>query len=169
MMIQVISIFLIALSLFAATIFAAGEQINWIGFSAAVSVLALSIFGSKFLKTRQIKNHNSVLQQNKDAFRSTIKETTKLCDKYSNSLSQNDLSELEKNFTMVLPDIEKISSVLIEQLGTAKYVELISIYAKAERKINRAVSALMDGYVNESKKYFAEAKINLNLCLENFN
>jgi hypothetical protein len=167
MMIQVIFIFLIALSLFAATIFAAGEQINWIGFSVAVSVLALSIFGSKFLKSRQIKNHNSVLQQNKDAFRSTIKETTKLCDKYSNSLSQNDLSELEKNFTMVLPDIEKFSSVLIDQLGTAKYVELISIYAKAERIINRAVSALMDGYVNESKKYFAEAKINLHLCLEN--
>lgn len=168
-MIQVISIFLIAFSLFAATIYAAGEQINWIGFSAAASVLALSIFGSKYLKTRQIKNHNSVLKQNKDAFRSTIKETTKLCDKYSNSVSQNDLSELEKNFTMVLPDIEKISSVLIEQLGTAKYVELISIYAKAERKINRAVSALIDGYTNESKKYFAEAKINLHLCLENFN
>jgi hypothetical protein len=168
MMIQIISIFLIALFLFAATIFAAGEQVNWIGFSAAASFLALSIFGSKFLKTRQIKNHNSVLKQNKDAFKSTLEETIKLCDNYSNSISQNDLSELEKNFTMVLPDIEKIRSVLMEQLGTAKYVELISIYAKAERKINRAVSALMDGYVNESKKYFAEAKINLHSCLENF-
>jgi hypothetical protein len=155
-MAQIISVTLLGISLFAATIFAAGNQINWFGFSSAAFAMIVSVFWSRIITNKKIKSETEN-SKSTSTFSNDLKNVKALCVLYSTELSEENRFDIEEKFIEVLPDIEERRIALINEFGLPKYTEVISTYAKAERKINRGVSAAIDGFINEAKKYFNEA------------
>jgi hypothetical protein len=155
-MAQIISVSLLGISLFAATIFAAGSQIHWLGFSSAAFVMIVAVFWSRIIAKKKIETET---ENNKSAssFKNDLGNVKELCERYSTELSEENRFEIEEKFLEVLPDIEERRIALINEFGLPKYTEVISTYAKAERRINRGVSAAIDGFIKEAKIYFNEA------------
>lgn len=155
----------IAVSLFAATIFASGNEINWTGFSAAAFVMIIAILIDRKLKKRNIEKKGEDGFSSDSLLRNFYK-LVELCEFYKENLTYDDKEKIEEVFTDAQPDIEEARFALINEIKIENYTNLISIYANAERKMNRAVSAAIDGYIKAAKESFKESITILNDCIK---
>ncbi len=154
----------IAVALFAATIFASGKEINWVGFSIASLVMIISILIDRKLKQRDIENkQNNGLSS--DVLLEKFKGLLKLCEHYKTNLTFEEKDKIEEVFADAVPDIDGSRFALVNEIKIENYTSLISIYANAERKINRGISAAIDGYISAAKESFSEAINILTDCI----
>ncbi len=159
-----IGIALIIVGVILATIYASFTPIEWIKFSASAIVIAIGIV----LQRSQAKNELINSKRENISFANFQKELIALQEKaehFAKNLSENEGVIIEEEFSDVIPDIEKYRFAIVDEIGIAEFTELITIYAKGERKINRAVSAAIDGYISEAKNNFTSAITTLDECI----
>ncbi len=156
----------IALMVVAATLAASHTPIDWNYFALSVVILAILIFVQKHeLKKTLTESKNSGLSLNKfeellDTVLLKLDEISKneIDEKYSNKL----LSIMDE----VMPDIDEYRISMINQYGVANYTQICIPFAKAERLINRGVSAAIDGYLEESQKNISNSLKFLKLSIK---
>ena len=153
----------IALMVVVTTLVASYTPINWTVFIIVAIVLALLIWLQKNeLKKTLTGDENNQLSLFKfeellNALSSKLSEISKseLDEKYLNKL----LTIIEEQ----MPNIDKYRISMINQYGVAVYTQISIPFAKAERLINRGVSAAIDGYLKESQNSILNS-IRFRLC-----
>ncbi len=164
-MIKTINYIILAFALFAASIFASFQPINWFGFVISISVMVICIFIDKRIAKKRLESEDSN-NLNLQAFLSEIILLKEKADFYHKNIEKTKISEIENVLSELFPDVENYRLSLTNEVNINNYSKIISVFAKAERKINRAVSATIDGYETESKKYFGEANEILSVCID---
>ncbi len=164
-MIKMINYAILAFALFAASIFASFQPINWVGFIISVAIMGVCIFIDKKI-AKNILESSSTNNLNLSAFLSEIVLLKEKANYYHKNIEKAKISEIENEISELFPDVENYRLSLTNEVNINNYSKIISVFAKAERKINRAVSATIDGYETESKKYFGEANEILSVCVD---
>ncbi len=155
---------IIAIALFTATIFASGKNINWFGFSIASFVMIVAVLIDRQLKKRAIEKKQNE-EFSSDILLEKLIGLLDLCENYKTNLTFEDKEKIEEIFADAIPDIDSSRFALINELNIENYTSIISIYANAERKINRGVSAALDGYISAAKESFSKAINILTDCI----
>ena len=150
---KVLTLVIIILAVVSASLYGAMIPINWQGFGVSSLVLLVAIiFQRKSLKKE--------IQEGKEG-----KYSLQSFLEFTNKLESNLRQILNKNFPITNSQIEKIleketekislemdsfKNKIVEEIGVGKFTEIMTTFAKAERKLNRAYSALIDGYKEET-------------------
>jgi hypothetical protein len=161
MAMKVLNIIVIALAVIAASVFASRIPPMWEEFSIAVFVLALAIFYQrKSLKKEIMEARSEGEGYTLEAFEKFSSEL----EKALNLVLEKDFHDEEKTASVLEEWIERISIEMdyyrvniTEQIGIGKFTEIMASFAKAERRLNRGYSALIDGYVEDAKENIRDA------------
>jgi len=156
----------IALMVAVTTLVASYTPINWNYFIISTIVLAISILLQKReMKKSLTDNGNSELSLSnfKESLNNILLKLNEISkveigEKYSDSL----IGIIDES----LPNIDDYRLPLINELGIANYTQIIIPFAKAERLINRGVSAAIDGYLEESQKSIINSLSFLQLSID---
>ena len=159
----------IALMVAVTTLVAAYTPINWTYFILVSFILAVLIL----LQKREIKK-SLTENGNNELSLSKFEELLKIVFVKFDEVSKCEIDEkyLEKLLSIMdeqMPDIDEYRISMINQFGVANYTQISIPFAKAERLINRGVSAAIDGYLVESQKSILNSIEFLNLAIEEIN
>ena len=164
-MLNKLAIALIFIGVIFSAIFASFIPIDWTNFSISIVVLIIGIS----LQRRGMKNALKT-ETNKNNtlgdFREQIIKLKKAVEKYSESLTSEKAENIDEEISSIMPEVENFRFAIIEEIGVANFTELISVYAKGERLIRRAVSATIDEYFEDAKRYFKDSITLLDKSLE---
>ncbi len=156
---------LIILGVVLSAVFASFIPIDWTNFAIAVWVLIVGILLQRKGAKEEMKSETGKeLSLNK--FREKIIELKKEISHYAENVSEKDVSIIDDRISDVLPEVENYRFSIVNEIGIGGYTELISVYAKAERLIGRGVSATIDEYFDEAKKYFSDAVVLLEATIQ---
>lgn len=159
----------IAMMVVVTTLVASYTPIDWSYFGLSAVVMAILIWFQKreLKKTINDGDYNGLSllkfeeQINIMLFKLDKISTSKIDEKYSNEL----LSTIDE----VMPNIDEYRLLMINQFGVANYTQISIPFAKAERLINRGLSAAVDGYKMEAKKNISNSLNFLKLALVEIN
>jgi hypothetical protein len=156
----------IGLMLVLSSLIASHTPINWIYFSTSVIVMALLIWLQKReLKKTLTESGNNELSLTK--FEELLNRILKKLDSISKKkIDKNYSNELFSVIDEVMPNIDEYRISMINQYGVANYTQISIPFAKAERLINRGVSAAIDGYLVESQKSISNSIEFLKLAID---
>ena len=156
----------IGLMLVVSSLIASHTPINWIYFSISAIVMALLIWLQKReLKKTLTESGNNELSLTK--FEELLNRILKKLDSISKKkIDENYSSELFSVIDEVMPNIDEYRISMINQYGVANYTQISIPFAKAERLINRGVSAAIDGYLVESQKNISNSIEFLKLAID---
>jgi len=169
---KVLAIFLIVISVILSSLSAlqSVEKVAWIYFipSLGMGVLGLIIIKLRFKKDKKeavlnTSNFNNIKVSLTNIINNL--DTLKINENNLNSLN----SDLDRLF---LEDISKFieARYLIKyKYGVLSFSNIMSHFAAAERLLNRAWSASVDGYINEVIGSIEASKSEFKLCLESLN
>jgi len=156
----------IALMVAVTTLAASYTPINWGYFGLAVTIMAVLIW----LQKRELKKTLTDTGDT-DLSLSTFEESVSNISTKLNEISKVEMDEkYSKELYSILedfmPNIDDYRLSLINELGIANYTKIIIPFAKAERIINRGVSAAIDGYLEESQKSISNSIQFLKLSID---
>ena len=150
---KIFSIFIIAISVVAALLFAAHNQPFWLLFGLATILL---IFGLFVLRTTVKSEHQMAIKKNNknlsidSALNDAAIKIQKMISSFENETTSNYLEQLHDiKLTGYLRFTEN-STFLIEKYGMKTYADLMIPFALSERLLNRSISAAIDNNLNES-------------------
>jgi len=150
---KAISIFIIAIGVVAALLFAAHNPPFW--FLFGLSPVSL-IFGLYVLRTTVKSELQISTEKNSDkiTIENTLGEATKkiqtLITSIETGATKNFLEQLNTiNLNYYRPFTDN-SMFWIEKYGMKKYADLMIPFALSERLLNRSISAAIDNYFDES-------------------
>ncbi len=144
-----VTIIIIAVSMITASIFAAHIPMLWVPFIGALVIMSAAIYGLRII------NKNIIIKEavqgigSVNSFTASVKETEKLAADFIDGTI--DGSVLEDKLEILQSRFEKTGDKLREELGMKLYTERVIKYAGAERLMNRALSAALDGYPEEAR------------------
>ncbi len=155
-------IVLIALSVITASVFAAHIPPLWWPFTASVIVLSAALAGLRLLNRESgqtIAKQETPVNRFIDLIQTLIHdlETTFL----NEAFSQKWLDRLEEKLEHFQLASESLRPGLVDSLGMKQFIAVITPFAQAERQLNRALSAAMDEYPDESLQSLQDARIQL--------
>lgn len=135
-----------------------GWQNMWqIQTPAFVGFLIMMIIGILFSKLRTNPLLELTQEESKPPLDDYLNSAKLKLNELSNSLATMNTHDIYKQLdTITDKHIEPFLSqreFIIEQYGMAQYAVIFTPYAQAERYLNRAWSAAVDGYKDESAEY----------------
>ncbi len=153
-----LGIFLIASGVLFSAVFASFTPVDWTNFIISIVILITGITLQRSGIKKDLEQGGS---ENKTlaAFEKQIKSLKKKVERFAQSVSAENVPTIDDEMKEAMPEVESYRFAIIEEAGVAAYTELISVYAKAERMINRGVSATIDEYFDEARKRFSEAAV----------
>ena len=156
----------VAIMVAVTTLVASYTPINWGYFALSVIVLAILIWLQKIELKKSLTNKaNSELSLSN--FNKTLNNILiKLRDISKKEINENYSNELLFIIDNSMPNIDEYKNSMINELGIANYTQIIIPFAKAERLINRGVSATIDGYNKESKKCISDSLSFIKLSID---
>ncbi len=156
----------IAIMVAVTTLVASYTPISWGYFALSVIVLAILIWLQKYeLKKSLTNNANSELSLSN--FNETLSDILiKLGDISKKEINENYSNELLFIMDNSMLNVDDYRISMINELGIANYTQIIIPFAKAERLINRGVSAAIDGYTEESKKCISDSLSFIKLSID---
>jgi len=156
----------IAVMVAVATLAASHTPIDWNYFILSVVILAILILVQKReLKKTLTESENSGLSLTK--FEELINTILLKLDEISkNEINEKYSNELLSIMDEIMPNIDEYRISMINQYGVANYTQISIPFAKAERLINRGVSAAIDGYLEESQKNISNSLKFLKLSIK---
>ncbi len=160
-----LGIFLISFGVLFSAVFASFTPVDWLKFAISISVLLAGVFLQR-TGIRKDLEHGDFENKTLAGFENQIKVLKKKVEEHAQSVSSENVAIIDDEMKEVMPEVESYRFAIIEEVGVAAYTELISVYAKAERMINRGVSATIDEYFDEAKKCFANSLLLLDKTLE---
>ncbi len=156
----------IAILVAVTTLVASYTPINWGYFALSVFVLAILIWLQKReLKKSLTNDENSKLSLSN--FNENLNDILiKLTEVSKKVIDENYSNELLFIMDNSMLDVDDYRISMINELGIANYTQIIIPFAKAERLINRGVSAAIDGYAEESKKCIIDSLSFIKLSID---
>jgi hypothetical protein len=158
---EIISIILIIISVAASAVFASRIPPMWTQFTGSMLLLVFAIYlQRKSLKRKILKERGEGEGYTLEAF---DKFNSKLIEVLKNILekgidnTEETVEVLEKWSEKISIDMDYFRVNISEEIGIGKFTEIMASFAKAERKLNRSYSALIDGYKEASLKNISEA------------
>ncbi len=151
-MIRIFAILYLMIFVVAASIFAAHIPPNWLAFS--LSALGMIFCIILIRKQHKAELTHSTNQENPlHVFIQLTKKSSDLAEYLLKIEKWNSemMSKLENHSESLSTKMQQIHEGLIELLGMKKFILVILPFARAERLLNRALSAATDGYFEEAK------------------
>ncbi len=161
MALEIISVLLIIISVAASAVFASRIPPMWTQFTVSILVLIFAIYlQRKSLKKKIFQARGKGEGYTLEAFEKFIASLKEALE----NVLENKIENTEETQEILEEWIEKISIDMdyfrvniTEEIGIGKFTEVIASFAKAERKLNRGYSALIDGYKEASVENIREA------------
>jgi len=158
---KTVYILLMIVGVIAASLFAAHIPPYWGLFALASLVILMGVVGLHRLRRNQLRQNH----QRQQVRSSLLEPFVGLQQMVERLLSGNhpqpnlpDGVELEERFREYFLQIENVRELLRMRLGTTRFIDFSTTLARAERLINRAVSATIDGYPDEALLSLREAE-----------
>ncbi len=156
--VETFNILLMIASVIAASVWAAHIPPLWLPFGLAVAVLLFTLtVHRKGTKTRlqTARSEHHPLHVFGEMISGSLHLVSALMHK--NEITPEDVDRLEDLVEANTTRMERIHPQLTETLGMKTFIDLILPFARSERMINRALSAMMDGYFDEAKRDLQES------------
>lgn len=167
--VNTISVIFIIGGVILGAIYAAHIPPHWGRFALANLLLILGILGLQMekKKTRErLSRENRSKKELYLLFDELLKEV-RTFQSISNPKPQTDFTDkIENALEHYLLEIEKSLPQISEIYGMTGYVNILSPYARAERLIQRGISAAIDGFPEETATSLNRAEIFLEKTLE---
>ena len=150
----------IILGVIAASLFAAHIPPYWGRFAVANLFIIAGVLGLHRERQAALQdNHRQQVRQSLlEPFRQLHRSVEELLAGGDPGPGWPEGEALEELFRERFLEIENVRSLLQLRLGTAQFIDVSTVLARAERLINRAVSATIDGYPEEAYAALQEAR-----------
>lgn len=159
----------ITIAIIALVLIAAYTPIHWGYFTIVSIVLSLLIWMQKREVKKTLMEEKSQvfsLTSFEEKLQSVFKKIIIISD---HETTQNDDKKTNDISSLMMPNIDDYRISMIHQLGVVKYTNISIPFSKAERLINRAISAAVDGYLEEAGHNINEAKKCITITLDEIN
>jgi hypothetical protein len=147
---------IIFISVIIAAITASKIPIDWIDFSLSIVTLLIGITLQRKANKKELQDGEGV-EFSFDKFKQQVEELKGKVLEYSKSVGEENINNIDDEMKDIMPDVDNYRNAMIAELGIARYTEIISVYAKAERLINRGISAIIDEYFEDAEKCFIDS------------
>lgn len=151
--IKILNLSIMIISVIAASVFAAHIPPLWWPFSLSALVLTATLYILRKSAKRdlnQAQNEHHPLK----IFKEMVVKSLDVCQTLlsKSGYDETDVEYLENLSELLITQMERIHPQLTEILGMKSFIDIILPYARAERLMNRALSAMMDGYGEEANE-----------------
>ena len=155
---KALNLLVLIISVIAASVYASHIPPLWLPFSLAVLVMIITLYvlrRNAKADLTQAQNERHPLK----IFAEMVGKSLTLCEHLlkQKDYDPSDVEKLEDLSEFLTTHMERIHPQLTEILGMKTFIDIILPYARAERLMNRALSAMMDGYATEANKSLRES------------
>ena len=146
------------LAVASASVFAAHIPPMWYHFSASILVLVVAIYFQRKSLKQEILNAKEE-SYSLESFEKFLRELESALQKVLalGVEGEESANMLENSIERITIEMDYFRVNIAEEIGIGKYTEVITTFAKAERKLNRGYSALIDGYREAAEENLTEA------------
>ncbi len=157
-LLNILNIAVLVVSVITASVFAAHIPPLWGPFTVSVLIMAGSLFLRR-TKSRAELLHGNASNNPVSIFRELIRQALSSVEKLiqKNDLKSEDADLLEDLTERLTTEMDQIHPALVEALGMKPFIDVILPYARGERMIHRALSALTDRYPEEARAILRES------------